>query len=382
MCDGRLHFYDRLQILEEKDRSLEQRERLRAVEKPLLAWYASRARKLPWREDPKPYRVWISEIMLQQTRVEAVRPFFEQFIKALPKVEDVAVCPEEQLLKLWEGLGYYNRVRNIQKAAVRIVKEYGGRLPADYEKLKELPGIGNYTAGAVASIAYDLPVPAVDGNVLRVYARIMEDDSDILKQSVKTKVEKEFLKVMPGSRSGTFNQALMELGAMICAPNGAPKCGVCPVAEYCQARVHGTVLNLPVKKKRQERRKEEKTVLVLRDGERVAIRKRPAKGLLAGMYELPNLEGYLSEEEILAWVENQDLIPLQIVPLIDAKHIFSHVEWDMKGYLIRVAALEESADPKMIFAEISEVEKEYPIPAAFQAYAEQIQMRLGQDKYR
>lgn len=382
MCDGRLHFYDRLQILEEKDRSLEQRERLRAVEKPLLAWYASRARKLPWREDPKPYRVWISEIMLQQTRVEAVRPFFEQFIKALPKVEDVAVCPEEQLLKLWEGLGYYNRVRNIQKAAVRIVKEYGGKLPADYEKLKELPGIGNYTAGAVASIAYDLPVPAVDGNVLRVYARIMEDDSDILKQSVKTKVEKEFLKVMPGSRSGTFNQALMELGAMICVPNGAPKCGVCPVAEYCQARVHGTVLDLPVKKKRQERRKEEKTVLVLRDGERVAIRKRPAKGLLAGMYELPNLEGYLSEEEILAWVENQDLIPLQIVPLIDAKHIFSHVEWDMKGYLIRVAALEESADPKMIFAEISEVEKEYPIPAAFQAYAEQIQMRLGQDKYR
>lgn len=382
MCDGRLHFYDRLQILEEKDRPLDKKERLRAVEKPLLAWYASRARKLPWREDPKPYRVWISEIMLQQTRVEAVRPFFEQFIKALPKVEDVAVCPEEQLLKLWEGLGYYNRVRNIQKAAVRIVKEYGGRLPADYEKLKELPGIGNYTAGAVASIAYDLPVPAVDGNVLRVYTRIMEDDSDILKQSVKTKVEKEFLKVMPGSRSGTFNQALMELGAMICVPNGAPKCGVCPVAEYCQARVHGTVLNLPVKKKRQERRKEEKTVLVLRDGERVAIRKRPAKGLLAGMYELPNLEGYLSEEEILAWVENQDLIPLQIVPLIDAKHIFSHVEWDMKGYLIRVAALEESADPKMIFAEISEVEKEYPIPAAFQAYAEQIQMRLGQDKYR
>ena len=354
---------------------------LAKIVEPLIEWYEENHRILPWRASKNPYYIWISEIMLQQTRVEAVRPFFEQFIKALPKVEDVAVCPEEQLLKLWEGLGYYNRVRNIQKAAVRIVKEYGGRLPADYEKLKELPGIGNYTAGAVASIAYDLPVPAVDGNVLRVYTRIMEDDSDILKQSVKTKVEKEFLKVMPGSRSGTFNQALMELGAMICVPNGAPKCGVCPVAEYCQARVHGTVLNLPVKKKRQERRKEEKTVLVLRDGERVAIRKRPAKGLLAGMYELPNLEGYLSEEEILAWVENQDLIPLQIVPLIDAKHIFSHVEWDMKGYLIRVAALEESADPKMIFAEISEVEKEYPIPAAFQAYAEQIQMRLGQDKY-
>ena len=267
---------------------------LAKIVEPLIEWYEENHRILPWRASKNPYYIWISEIMLQQTRVEAVRPFFERFIKVLPKVEDVAVCPEEQLLKLWEGLGYYNRVRNIQKAAVRIVEEYGGRLPADYEKLKELPGIGNYTAGAVASIAYDLPV----------------------------------------------------------------------------------------KKKRQERRKEEKTVLVLRDGDRVAIRKRPGKGLLAGMYELPNLEGYLSEEEILSWVKNQDLIPIQIVPLIDAKHIFSHVEWDMKGYLIRVAALEESTDPKMIFAEIGEVEKEYPIPAAFQAYAEQIQMRLGQDKYR
>ena len=349
---------------------------------PLLAWYDKNKREMVWRDRGNAYYTWISEIMLQQTMIEAAKDYFVRFTEELPDIQSLANVPQERLLKLWEGLGYYNRVRNIRKAAVRIVKEYGGRLPADYEKLKELPGIGNYTAGAVASIAYDLPVPAVDGNVLRVYERIMEDDSDILKQSVKTKVEKEFLKVMPGSRSGTFNQALMELGAMICVPNGAPKCVVCPVAEYCQARVHGTVLNLPVKKKRQERRKEEKTVLVLRDGERVAIRKRPAKGLLAGMYELPNLEGYLSEEEILAWVENQELIPLQIVPLIDAKHIFSHVEWDMKGYLIRVAALEESADPKMIFEEISEVEKEYPIPAAFQAYAEQIQMRLGQDKYR
>ena len=184
---------------------------LENIVEPLIEWYEENHRILPWRASKNPYYIWISEIMLQQTRVEAVRPFFERFIKALPQVEDVAVCPEEQLLKLWEGLGYYNRVRNIQKAAIRIVEEYGGRLPADYEKLKDLPGIGNYTAGAVASIAYDLPVPAVDGNVLRVYARIMEDDSDILKQSVKTKVEKEFLEIMPGSRSGTFNQALMEL---------------------------------------------------------------------------------------------------------------------------------------------------------------------------
>lgn len=355
---------------------------LEKIVEPLIDWYEKSHRILPWRESKNPYYIWISEIMLQQTRVEAVRPFFQRFIQALPQVEDVAVCPEEQLLKLWEGLGYYNRVRNIQKAAIRIVEEYDGKLPADYEKLKELPGIGNYTAGAVASIAYDLPVPAVDGNVLRVYARIMEDDSDILKQSVKTRVEKEFLEVMPASRSGTFNQALMELGAMVCVPNGAPKCETCPVAEYCKARSHGTAMSLPVKKKSKERRIEKKTVLILRDGERVAIRKRPSRGLLAGLYELPNLEGYCSEEEVLSWVKEQELTPMRILPLADARHIFSHVEWDMKGYLVRVAALDETADSRMIFADIRKVENEYPIPAAFQAYAKQIQMRLGQEKYK
>ncbi|MBP8869585.1 MAG: A/G-specific adenine glycosylase, partial [Enterocloster sp.] len=172
MCDGRLHFYDRLQILEEKDRSLEQRERLRAVEKPLLAWYASRARKLPWREDPKPYRVWISEIMLQQTRVEAVKPYFERFMTALPTIRDLAEAPEDVILKLWEGLGYYNRVRNMQKAARKLVAEYDGQMPADFDAILELPGIGSYTAGAIASIAFGLPYPAVDGNVLRVLSRI------------------------------------------------------------------------------------------------------------------------------------------------------------------------------------------------------------------
>ena len=173
---------------------------LAKIVEPLIEWYEENHRILPWRASKNPYYIWISEIMLQQTRVEAVKPFFERFTQALPDVRSLAECPEDKLLKLWEGLGYYNRVRNMQKAAQNMVEFYGGRLPADYEKLKELPGIGNYTAGAVASIAYDLPVPAVDGNVLRVYARIMEDDSDILKQSVKTKVEKEFLKVMPGSR--------------------------------------------------------------------------------------------------------------------------------------------------------------------------------------
>ncbi len=351
------------------------------IVKPLLEWYENDHRILPWRENKNPYYIWISEIMLQQTRVEAVKPFFERFIQELPTVKDVAECPEEKLLKLWEGLGYYNRVRNIQKAAKIIVEEYDGKLPRDYQQLKSLPGIGNYTAGAVASIAYDIPVPAVDGNVLRVYARVTEMDDDILKQSVKSRVEKEFLSIMPGADSGNFNQALMELGAVVCVPNGAPKCQKCPIHHLCMAKAHGTYEKLPVKKKAKDRRKEEKTVLVIRDGEKVAIRKRPSRGLLAGLYELPNLNGHLKKEEVLEWLKKYDLEPLRIRSLENAKHIFSHVEWDMIGYNIQVAALEEEKEKDMIFVEIKKIENEYPVPAAFHAYASYLNMKLGQEKY-
>lgn len=352
------------------------------IVEPLVEWYQKSHRLLPWRESKNPYYIWISEIMLQQTRVEAVKPYFERFIHALPTVQAVAQCPEDELLKLWEGLGYYNRVRNIQKAAVRIVQEYEGKLPADYEKLKDLPGIGNYTAGAIASIAYGIPVPAVDGNVLRVYSRIMEDSEDILKQSMKTRVEKEFLQIMPKDVPGEFNQALMELGAMVCIPNGMAKCDLCPVAACCKARKHGTVMSLPVKKKAKSRRLEQKTVLVIQDGERVAIRKRPKKGLLAGLYELPNLEGHQKEEEILNWLQQYDIVPMRILPIGNAKHIFSHVEWDMIGYAIKVAALDVKKEKDMMFIETGEIEDEYPVPAAFQSYAEYINMKLGQEKYK
>ena len=295
------------------------------IVEPLMEWYKKEHRILPWRDLGNPYYIWISEIMLQQTRVEAVKPFFERFVHALPTVKDVAVCPEDQLLKLWEGLGYYNRVRNIQKAARILMEEYDGKLPADYEKLKSLPGIGNYTAGAVASIAFDLPVPAVDGNVLRVYARLTEMYDDILKQSVKTSVEKEFLKIMPKKGSGSFNQALMELGAMVCVPNGAPKCDICPIAGFCKAGKNHTFMELPVKKKQKSRKIEKKTILVIRDGEKVAIRKRPSEGLLAGLYELPNLEGFLDQKSIIEWMKKYELLPLRIQKLENSKHIFSHV---------------------------------------------------------
>ncbi len=353
---------------------------LKNIVEPLVKWYESCHRILPWREDKNPYYIWISEIMLQQTRVEAVKPYFQRFIKTLPTVEAVSVCPEEQLLKLWEGLGYYNRVRNIQKAAIEIVEQYDGTLPGDYDLLKKLPGIGNYTAGAVASIAYGIPVPAVDGNVLRVISRITENYDDILKQSVKTRVENELLAVMPKEKPGIFNQALMELGAMVCLPNGAPKCENCPVADLCRARANHTMMELPVKKKAKERRLEQKTVIVLRDGDRVAIRKRPSKGLLAGLYELPNVEGHQTEEELLVWLKKYEVLPLQVKKLEDSKHIFSHVEWNMIGYMIRVAQLDVEKEKDLIFAEIEDIEKEYPVPAAFSAYTSYMNMKLGINK--
>ena len=317
---------------------------LKQLVSPLLQWFLNHARVLPWREKPTPYRVWVSEIMLQQTRVEAVKPYFERFTTALPDAKALAVCPEDELLKLWEGLGYYNRVRNMQKAAVEVVENYGGQLPADYEKLLKLKGIGHYTAGAVASIAYGIPVPAVDGNVLRVLTRVSADDTDIMKQSFRNEMEKLLEKLMHGADgrneknvfpwmedaddlrakvyhqnlAGAFNQALMELGATICVPNGAPLCTECPWKDFCEAKKQELIGQIPVKSKAKPRKIEKKTVLILRDDEKVAIRKRPAKGLLAGLYELPNVEGNMGQEEVLSMVKEMGYAPIRIQPLGEA----------------------------------------------------------------
>lgn len=354
---------------------------LEQIVKPLLSWYDGHARVLPWREDKSPYRVWVSEIMLQQTRVEAVKPFFERFLKALPNVRSLAECSEDELLKLWEGLGYYNRVRNMQKAARVIMEEHGGEFPADYAKLLALPGIGRYTAGAIGSIAFGLQKPAVDGNVLRVLSRVKASYEDVLKQSVKTALEQEVQKIIPKDRAGDFNQALIEIGAVVCVPNGRAKCEECPLAFCCRAKEKGIVEELPKKKAKKERRVEERTVLVLREGDRVAVRKRPSKGLLAGLYELPNLEGILGEEEVLGQVRRWGLSPLRILPLAGAKHIFSHVEWQMTGYAISLEETEDMEQNGLFFIEAGETEEKYPIPAAFAAYARYMDIVLGQEKY-
>ena len=347
---------------------------------PLLEWFQNNARTLPWRESPTPYHVWVSEIMLQQTRVEAVKPYFERFIKALPEIAALAECEEERLLKLWEGLGYYNRVRNMQAAAQTVVQEHGGQLPADYEKLLKLKGIGHYTAGAIASIAYGIPVPAVDGNVLRIITRVSADDSDIMKQSFRTKAENVLQKVIPEEQAGSFNQALMELGATVCLPGGAPRCEVCPWGGFCESKKQDLWTRIPVKSKAKPRKIEEKTVFIIQDEEKIVLRKRPARGLLAGLYEFPNTGGHLTEDVALRWLKEQNLSPIRIQKLEPAKHIFSHVEWHMTGYVIRVDELSRQKG-NMMFVERAESEERYPIPAAFGAYTKYMKIRLGNEKF-
>lgn len=356
-------------------------ENLYRMAEPLTKWYQEYRRKLPWRETKDPYRIWISEIMLQQTRVEAVKPFYERFLKRLPTVQDLAEVPEDELLKLWEGLGYYNRARNLQKAARQVVEEHGGVFPADYDLILNLAGIGSYTAGAVCSFAFGIAKPAVDGNVLRVVQRLTACYDDIMKAGTKKKVEEQLEHVMPKSAAGDFNQGLIELGAIVCVPNGAPKCGECPVASLCEAHQKGIETQLPVKTKAKSRRIEEKTVFLFRDGETLAIRKRPAKGLLAGLYEFPNLAGHLTQKQVIAYAKSIGLMPVRVKKLPEAVHVFSHVEWHMKGYEIRVDELEKSCTEEMLFIHPEEIEGAYPIPAAFQTYTDHVNIRIGQEKY-
>ena len=342
--------------------------------RPLVEWFRENQRDLPWRKRMDAYRVWISEIMLQQTRVEAVKPYYERFLKELPDVKALAEVPEDRLLKLWEGLGYYNRARNLKEAACQIMEKYGGRFPETYEEIRGLKGIGNYTAGAVSSFVYGIRKPAVDGNVLRVVTRITADGSDITKAGTRTKVEREVEEVIPAEAAGDFNQSLIELGAIVCVPNGEPKCGICPVSGICLAHAQGRETEFPVKAKKKERRIEKRTILVFRDNEKTAVRKRPDTGLLAGLYEFPGTEGHLKQSEAVRYAKSLGLMPIRIKKLGSAKHIFSHVEWHMVGYEVMVDELEknmreqDAAPGKIVFAELRELKEHYPMPSAFEAY--------------
>ena len=335
----------------------------------LLNWFYANHRILPFRSDPTPYHVWLSEIMLQQTRVSAALPYYERFLAALPDIPALAACEEEKLHKLWEGLGYYSRVRNLQKAAKIVCEQYGGELPADYDALRALPGIGDYTAGAIASISFGLPVPAVDGNVLRVFSRLYNDDGLITDPKVKRAFTARVMEHQPPAAPGDYNQALMELGALVCVPNGAPLCEQCPLAHLCQARAAGTALSLPRKAAPKARRMEPVTLAVVRSPAGVLLQQRPEKGLLAGLWQPVLWENEtLTPDEARARLAALGVTctPDAAKALRPAKHIFSHIEWQMQGYLL--AADTQPAPAGCVWASPEQLTAEYTLPGAFKAY--------------
>lgn len=346
---------------------------LEVIVEPLLEWFYKNKRELPWRSDPTPYHVWISEIMLQQTRVEAVKEYYKRFLNKLPDVSSLASVSDEELMKLWEGLGYYNRARNLKKAAGVIVKEYEGVIPGTYEELLTLPGIGSYTAGAISSIAYKKKVPAVDGNVLRVVMRVLGCFKNIDDAKTKKWLEEELIKILPEDVS-SFNQALMELGALVCVPNGEPHCMNCPLQKYCKTFEHSLFQEIPVRKEKKKRRIEEKTVFIFYSKGKVALLKRKETGLLAGLYEFPNYDKKMTQKEVLKYLKEKKIEALKIEELPFAKHIFSHVEWHMQGYKIILDDFFETEE--YIWSDLKDLNEKYAIPSAFITYLELVKKEI------
>ena len=343
----------------------------------LLNWYRENRRVLPWREDPSPYHVWLSEIMLQQTRVEAVKGYYARFLETLPDVASLAGAQEDTCLKLWEGLGYYSRVMNLRKAACEVMEKYGGEIPGTSAELISLPGIGQYTAAAIASIAYGERIPAVDGKLLRIYSRLEMYEDNIRTPAAQKAASEYFKDLMPengGERGadnpyGNFNQALMDLGSAVCLPNSAPDCENCPVSMFC--RIHrektGAEAELPNIPAGKEKKTEHLTVFLIRSGEKTAVKKRPARGLLAGLYEFPNAQGELEMEEALKWLRAHSVEPVRIRRICDAEHVFTHRKWIMRGYEVMTDSFSEGEIP-FIMADPEEIAGRYCIPSAFGGY--------------
>ncbi len=340
---------------------------LEQVVVPLLHWYHKNQRCLPWRENREPYRVWVSEIMLQQTRVEAVIPYYERFMERFPTIASLAACEDEELFKLWEGLGYYSRARNLKKAAQVICGQHQGQFPAEYEEILALPGIGAYTAGAISSIAFEKANAAVDGNVLRVITRLMQDSHDIADAKFRSQVTADLEKIYPAEGRGDFTQSLMELGAVVCVPNGEPRCGECPLCSLCGAYRSGTQLQYPVKKKKADRKIEQKTVLILQFQDKIALRKRDNKGILSGMWELPNIDGMLDEQQVCGWLAERSFEVKEVKVLTGGqkqlKHVFTHIEWHMTCWI--VICENEGSDGEMTWATAEQLEHDIALPTAF-----------------
>lgn len=330
----------------------------------LLAWYDRSARTLPWRGIHDPYRTWVSEAMLQQTRVETVLSYYDRFLSRFPDLPSLAAAEEADVLKLWEGLGYYSRARNLLKGARMVMESCGGQLPADPEQLRAICGIGPYMAGAIASIAFDVPVPAVDGNVIRVVSRLYGIREDASFPAVRRNIESLAASLVPADRPGDHNQAVMDLGATVCVP-GTPDCGRCPLSAFCDAYRAGDAADLPVLPKARKPKVIPWTVLVIRSGDRVLLRRRTEK-LLQGLWCFPMLEGHLSAEDLPAAVKSKLCLPVSNpMSYGKARHVFTHQVWDMA--LFSLSAGENSAAPAGYeFVETGDI-KNRALPAAMNA---------------
>ena len=334
----------------------------------LLPWYEANRRDLPWRADREPYHIWVSEIMLQQTRVEAVKGYYARFLENLPTIADLAEADDELLHKLWEGLGYYSRVRNLKKAAGEIIERHGGIFPDSHKEISALSGIGPYTAGAICSIAFNLPTPAVDGNVLRVVSRLTDDNTPIDRPAFRKQITENLAAVYP-DRAGDFTQALMELGATLCGPNRKPDCSNCPCNALCLGYARGTAEKLPVKKAKPQRRSEDRTVFILSCDGFYALHKRPKTGLLAGLWEFPNVPGKLSLTEAIDEVEKAGVKIKDILRQVEKKQIFTHIEWHMSGIYVEVK--EQSGD--FVWMHKDRIREETALPTAFRQFWEEIE---------
>lgn len=350
---------------------------MKKIARDLLEYYDTHKRDLPWRGEVAPYNTWISEIMLQQTRVEAVKPYFDRFMKELPNIEALANCEEEKLMKLWQGLGYYSRARNLKKAAEQILALYDGELPQEKKELLNLAGIGPYTAGAISSIAYGKKETAVDGNVIRVISRLFAVEGNVVEGKGKQRIEELTYQELPEERAGDFNQALMDLGATICIPNGEALCNMCPLQMSCKAFRKREVEKYPEKKKKKERRLERKTVLLLEKGQHIALEQREAKGLLAGLWQFPLLEGRLSKAEVRNYLKQKGVSYRDMEEYEPSIHIFSHVEWHMISYRIKVEEKEisevlssEEEKKEFLWLLREEIFETYSVPSAFKRYLE------------
>jgi A/G-specific adenine glycosylase len=328
----------------------------------LTAWYRGNARPLPWRRDRDPYRVWLAEIMLQQTRIETVLPYYGRFLEELPRVGDLAASDEDRLMKLWEGLGYYSRARNLRRAAIRIMEEHGGRFPETPEEIRALPGVGPYTAGAIASICFDLPVPAVDGNALRVCARLAAFRGHVDTPESIRRVTEALRTLYDGIESpGALTQAIMELGETVCLPGAAPLCPLCPVAASCRTRRAGACGEIPARAPKPEKREADVTVLLLRSCGKYALRRRPATGLLAGLWEFPNTEKKLGREKALACARDAGAAPVSIAAGPTRMHTFTHIRWRMRSWIIECGAMPGG----FVWADAAMLASGYALPTAF-----------------